>query len=160
MALEAEFVIRGPKGERREPANGFYLGPYLTRLADDELATAIRIPKCLPGQGYAYCKLKRKTGDYATAAACCLLSLAGGTVEKARLSLTNVGPTALRAEDAEDLLQGQTLDDGRIEQAAQAAMSICEPAEDLRGSPEYKTHIAGEMTRRALRLALQRARGQ
>ena len=159
MALDARFVIRGPNGERESPANGFYLGPYLTQLGDNELATAIRIPKCPPGQGYAYCKMKRKTGDYATAAACVLVTLADGKVQSARITLTNVGPTALRAEDAEELLVGQALDDGLIEQAAQAAMSVCEPAEDLRGSPAYKTHIAGEMTRRAIRLALQRARG-
>lgn len=159
MALEAEFVVRSQKGERREPANGFYLGPYLTRLDEGDLVTSIRIPVPAPGHGYAYAKFKRKTGDYATAAACCLLEMDGDTCRKARLTLTNVGPTPLRAEDAEELLTGQTIDAERIEQAAQAAMSICEPAEDLRGSPEYKTHMAGEMTRRALHTALERARG-
>ena len=159
MALDAEFVVRSDKGERNEPANGFYMGPYLTNLGDGELVTAIRIPLPADGHGYAYAKFKRKTGDYATAAACCLLELEGKTCKRARLTLTNVGPTPLRAEEAEELLIGKTIDAGLIEQAAQAAMSICEPAEDLRGSPEYKTHMAGEMTRRALHTALERAGG-
>lgn len=159
MALDAEFVVRGRKGERREPVNGFYVGPYLTALDDGELVTAIRIPTPADGHGYAYCKFKRKTGDYATAAACCLLEMAGERCRKVRLTLTNVGPTPLRAIDAEELLTGAEPTAERIEQAAQAAMSICNPAEDLRGSPEYKTHMAGEMTRRAIRTALERARG-
>ena len=159
MALEAEFIIRNGKGERREPANGFYIGPYLTKLAEDDLVTAIRIPLPADGHGHAYAKFKRKTGDYATAATCCLLEMDGDSCRRARLTLTNVGPTPLRAEDAEDLLTGKTIDAGLIEQAAQAAMSICEPSGDLRGSPEYKTHMAGEMTRRAIKTALERARG-
>lgn len=159
MALEAEFVIRNPSGERREPANGFYLGPYLTALRDDDLVTAIRVPVPAANHGWAYAKFKRKTGDYATAAACCILEMDGDTCRRARLTLTNVGPTPLRAEDAEELLTGQAIDANRIEQAAQAAMSTCEPATDLRGSPEYKTHMAGEMTRRAIATALERARG-
>ncbi|SEO72434.1 FAD binding domain-containing protein [Aquisalimonas asiatica] len=160
MALEAEFVIRSAAGERREPANGFYLGPYLTALRDDDLVTAIRVPVPAADHGWAYAKFKRKTGDYATAATCCLLEMEGDTCRRARITLTNVGPTPLRAEDAEEVLVGHTVDAAAIERAAQAAMSICEPAADLRGSPEYKTHMAGEMTRRAITTALRRTRGE
>jgi len=158
-ALDARFVIRGPRGQRESAADGFYLGPYLKDLEDDELVTAIRIPVPAPGHGYAYCKLKRKTGDWATAAAACILELAEGQVRRVRLTLTNLGPTPIRVRDIEDLLTGEPLDVGRIEQAGQAAAAATDPAEDLRGSPEYKAHAAGEMTRRALRLAQERAEG-
>lgn len=158
-ALGARFVIRGPRGQRESAADGFYLGPYLKDLQEDELVTAIRIPLPADGHGHAYCKLKRKTGDWATAAAACILELDGDRVSRLRLTLTNLGPTPIRVHDAEALLTGETLDAGRIEQAGQAAAAATDPAEDLRGSAEYKAHVAGEMARRALRLAQERAGG-
>jgi len=160
VALGARFVLRGRKGERESPADGFYLGPYLTDRADDEIVTAIRIPMPPEGHGAAYCKLKRKTGDWATAAAACVLDLDGERIRHVRLTLTNLGPTPIRVHDVEDLLTGETLDDGRIEQAGQAAAAATDPAEDLRGNAEYKAHVAGEMTRRALRQAAAQAGGK
>lgn len=80
-------------------------------------------------------------------------------MQRVRLTLTNLGPTPIRVRDIEHLLTGETLDAGRIEQAGQAAAAATDPAGDLRGSPEYKAHVAGEMTRRALRLAQERAEG-
>jgi carbon-monoxide dehydrogenase medium subunit len=159
MALDALLVLRGPRGERVVAANGFYQGTYLTQREADELLTEIRIPTPPPGTGQAYCKLKRKTGDYATAAAAVVLQLEGTRCRKAGIALTNVAPTPLRADAAERVLTGKVIDEGLIEQAAVQAMAICDPAEDLRGDAEYRTHMAGEMTRRAIRLALQRAQG-
>jgi carbon-monoxide dehydrogenase medium subunit len=160
MVLEASLVLRGPRGERVVAANGFYQGTYLTQREADELLTEIRIPVPPPGTGQAYCKLKRKTGDYATAAAAVVLQLDGGRCRKAGIALTNVAPTPRKADAAERVLTGQVIDEALIEQAAVQAMGICDPAEDLRGDAEYRTHMAGEMTRRALRLALQRAQGK
>jgi carbon-monoxide dehydrogenase medium subunit len=160
MAVEASFVLRGPKGERVVPADGFFLGTFQTQLEPNEILAEIRIPVVPANTGYAYCKLKRKTGDFATAAAAVQLQLDGKKCKKATIALTNVGPTALNATDAAAALVGNEVDDARIEQAAQKAMAICDPAEDLRGDREYKTHMAGEMTRRAISLALYRAWGK
>lgn len=159
LALEAEFVLVGPRGERVVPANGFYLGTYYTQMEANEILVEIRVPVSPPGSGWAYAKLKRKTGDFATAAAAVQLQLKGGACSKIRIALTNVAPTAIRAEEAERVLTGKEVNEALIQQAAQRAMEACDPAEDLRGDREYKTHMAGEMVRRALRLALQRARG-
>jgi carbon-monoxide dehydrogenase medium subunit len=160
LATEASFVLSGPKGQRTVAADGFFVGTYTTQLDAEEILSEIRVPAIGKGTGWAYCKLKRKTGDFATAAAAVQLQLDGKTCKKAVIALTNVGPTALKAEGAAALLTGKTIDDKLIEQAAQQAMAICDPAEDLRGDREYKTHMAGEMTRRAIRLALERAKGK
>ena len=157
IALDASFVLAGEHGERVVPADGFSLGTYMTQLEASEIMTEIRIPVPAPGTGYCYAKLKRKTGDFATAATAVTLRIQGGNVSDVRIVLTNVGPTALRASGAEKSLLGKPLDEGAIGEAARLAMSICEPAEDLRGDIEYKTAMAGEMTRRALRTALTRA---
>ncbi|HYW93864.1 MAG TPA: xanthine dehydrogenase family protein subunit M [Gammaproteobacteria bacterium] len=159
LALEAEMVLQGPGGERTVPAGDFFLGTFFTEIEEGEILTAIRVPVAPPGSGSAYCKLKRKTGDFATAAAAVYLQMDGDGCRRAGIGLTNVGPTALKAADAEKALAGEKIDERLIEQAAQAAMAICDPAEDLRGDREYKTMMAGEMTRRAIRQALERARG-
>ena len=157
LACNAEFRLRGPNGERSVAAADFFLGAYWTALEADEVMTEIVIPAFAPRTGYAYCKLKRKQGDWATAASAVVLRLDGSTCAEARIGLTNVGPTALSADDAAAALVGRTIDEAAIEEAAQKAMAVCDPAEDLRGDVEYKTHMAGEMTRRAIRQALQRA---
>jgi len=159
LASEAIFVLQGPGGERTVAADGFFHGLYYTELAVDEILTEIRIPIPPKASGYAYSKLKRKTGDFATAAAAVQLQLDGKTCKKITIALTNAAPTALRAKESEALLTGQSIDDALIEQAAQKAMAICDPAEDMRGDREYKIHMAGEMTRRAIRLAMSRAGG-
>ena len=159
MAVEAVFVLQGPGGERTVPADGFFHGLYYTELAPEELLTEIRIPVVAKGTGSAYSKLKRKTGDFATAAAAVQLQLEKGVCKKINIALTNVGPTALKAEETEALLTGKTIDEALIEQAARKAMAICDPAEDLRGDRDYKIHMAGEMSRRAIRQALARAKG-
>ncbi|MGA7778788.1 MAG: xanthine dehydrogenase family protein subunit M [Paraburkholderia sp.] len=157
IALDASFVLAGEHGDRVVPADGFFLGTYMTLLEAGEIMTEIRIPTPAAGTGYCYAKLKRKTGDFATAATAVTLRMSGGNVSDVRIVLTNVGQTALRATGAEQSLLGKPLDDARIDEAARLAMSICEPAEDLRGDIEYKTAMAGEMTRRALSKALSRA---
>lgn len=160
LATDAEFIINGPNGERRAAANGFFLGTYWTGLEESELLTTIRIPAFAPGTGYGFNKIKRKTGDYATAGASVVLNLEAGQIRHIRIALTNVGPTALRAEAAEQLLLGQSPDQALLHKAAEAAMAVCEPVADLSGDVQYKTAMAGEMTRRSLRDALNRAGGE
>ncbi|MEJ0003967.1 MAG: FAD binding domain-containing protein [Pararobbsia sp.] len=157
IALDASFVLVGERGERVLPADGFFLGTYMTQLEPGEIMTEIRIPIPAAATGYCYAKLKRKTGDFATAAAAVTLRMNGATVGAVRIALTNVAPAALRAVDAERALQGRPFDEAAVDEAARLAMRICEPAEDLRGDVEYKTAMAGEMTRRALHTAHARA---
>ena len=157
IALGASFVLRGAGGERAVPADGFFHGLYDTELKADEIMTSIRIPVPAPGTGYAYAKLKRKTGDFATAAAAVTLRMKGNAVQDVSIALTNVGPTPLKAKQAEASLRGKALDDAAINEAARLAMSICAPVADQRGDIAYKTAMAGEMVQRSIRTARSRA---
>jgi carbon-monoxide dehydrogenase medium subunit len=159
LALEASFVLTGAKGQRKVKADGYFLGIYETQLAADEILTQIRIPIPAPGSGWSYQKLKRKTGDFATAAAAVLLQMRGSNVARVTIGLTNVAPTALRAREAEAALTGQPLNERSLGDAARLAMSICNPTPDQRGDVAYKTAMCGEMTRRALQAAAARAKG-
>ena len=157
LALGASFVLRSAAGERVVPADGFFVGTYATLMKSDEILTEIRIPVPPVGTGYCYAKLKRKVGDFATAAAAVTLRMNGETVAQVAIALTNVGPTPLKARAAEDSLRGKALTDASMAAAAALAMAICDPAPDQRGDAEYKKAMAGEMTQRALRTARSRA---
>ena len=150
QALDAAYVLAGSNGTRRVSSRTFYHGPYATARADDEILTAIEFPVPPRRHGAAYCKQKRKIGDYATAAAAVVLSLSGETCESAAVSLTNVGDTTLFAEEAGSILAGSRLDADTIARAADAAKAIARPEEDPRGPPDYRRHIAGVMVRRAV----------
>jgi carbon-monoxide dehydrogenase medium subunit len=159
LALSASFLLRSAAGERVVPADGFFVGTYDTLMKAEEIMTEIRIPVPAAGAGYSYCKLKRKVGDFATAAAAVMLRMNGEAVKEIAIALTNVAATPLKARAAEDSLRGKPLTDAAIAAAANLAMSICDPAVDQRGDAEYKTAMAGEMTQRALRMAQSRAKG-
>ena len=159
LALDASFVLTGAKGERVVKADGFFLGLYSTQMQADEILTQVRIPVPAAGTGWSYQKLKRKTGDYATAATAVLLQMNGGKVAKANIALTNVAAAALKATAAEASLVGKAIDNASLNEAARLAMSLCDPTPDQRGDIEYKTAMCGEMTRRAIQAAHQRARG-
>lgn len=158
LALDAVFVLEGPKGRREVKAGDFFQGTFVSDMAEDEILVEIRVPAFAPKTGYAYAKLKRKTGDWATAAAAVVLRMDGGNVSHARIALTNLAPTALRAVDAEAALIGKPLSDASIADAAAKAMAICDPAEDLRGDRDYKIAMAGQMVRRAIARAAARCR--
>jgi len=158
LALDASFTLQGPQGRRVVTADNFFLGTYMTALADDEIMVSIRVPALTAGTGWAYEKLKRKTGDWATAGAAVVMRLDGGIVTHVRIALTNLAPMAMRAHDAEVALLGEPLSDATINQAAAAAMAATDPAADLRGDVEYKTAMAGQMVKRALRAAAARCR--
>jgi carbon-monoxide dehydrogenase medium subunit len=157
LALDASFALKGPKGERIVKADGFFLGLYSTLLEPGEILTRIQVPIPAAGSGWSYQKLKRKIGDFATAAAAVLLRMQGGAVVSARIALTNVGATPLYAGAASDSLMGKTIDEASVAEAARLAMEICDPTPDQRGDAQYKTAMAGEMTRRALLAAHSRA---
>jgi carbon-monoxide dehydrogenase medium subunit len=157
LALDASFVLTSAKGERVVKADGYFLGLYSTLLESGEILTQIRVPIPAAGSGWSYQKLKRKTGDFATAAAAVLLQMKGRSVAKASIGLTNLGPTALKARAAEAYLAGKPIDEASLKEAARLAMSICDPTPDQRGDAAYKTAMCGEMTRRALLAAQARA---
>jgi carbon-monoxide dehydrogenase medium subunit len=158
LALGATLVARGPKGERSIAANRFYTGVYATALARDEILTEIRIPIPPARSGGAYQKLKRKTGDYAVAAAAVQLTLdAKGAVAAAGIGLTNAGPTPVEAVDAAKFLVGKTPDAKTIAEAARMAAENSAPSADHRGSVQYKREMARVLTGRALQTAVERA---
>ncbi|RYF16823.1 MAG: xanthine dehydrogenase family protein subunit M [Comamonadaceae bacterium] len=157
LALGASFVLRGPGGERTVRAADFFHGLYATELQPGEVLTRIQVPIPPPGTGWAYEKLKRKVGDFATAAAAVLLRMDGERVAQASIALTNVGATPLKAAAAEAALAGRALDESALGEAARLAMEICDPVADQRGDADYKRAMAGEMTRRALLKARSRA---
>jgi len=157
MALNATYELTGKSGKRSEPARGYYRGAYDTALNAGEILTAIRIPVPAAGHGYAYEKLKRKVGDYATAAAAVVLTLEGGKVASCAIGLTNVADTPLFAEEACSILTGSALDDDTVKRAVAAAEAITAPASDRRGTPQYRTKMAGVMLSRALARAKSRA---
>jgi len=160
LALGAEIVAAGPAGERRLPITSFFTGPFTTALRPDEILVEIRIPAPPPRSGGAYVKMERKVGDFATAAVAVQLTLAAdGTCERAGIALTSVGQTAIKATQAENALQGARPDDSAFKRAAELAAAAAEPSDDLRGSVEYKKDLVRVLTGRALRRALERARG-
>ncbi|MEE8536023.1 MAG: xanthine dehydrogenase family protein subunit M [Kiloniellales bacterium] len=159
MCLDAAYQLKGPAGERSVAARDFYEGVYATALGEGELLTGIRVPVPPAGHGYAYAKLKRKVGDYATAAAAVVLVMDGGTCASASLALTNLDETAIHAEAAANALVGTSVDAAAVEQAAGIARGAVNPVADMRGSVEYRTAMAGVMTARAIRTAAERARG-
>lgn len=157
QCLNARYALTGTRGTREVPARDFYLGAYETALAAGEILTAVHIPVPAVGHGYAYEKLKRKVGDYATAAAAVMITMAGDTCTSASIGLTNVAETPLWAEDAGQLLVGTKLDEASVANAVAAAEAITDPASDMRGPAEYRTKMAGVMLRRALERARSRA---
>jgi len=158
LALGAEVVAEGSRGERRIPIGGFFTGPFTTALRSDEILAEILVPVPEPRSGGAYVKLERKVGDFATAAVAAQVTLAAdGTCARAGIGLTNVGPVPIRAERAEAALTGQRPDEAAIKRAAELAAAAAEPAADLRGSVEYKTDLVRVLTARALRRAVERA---
>ena len=156
LALDASFVLIGPRGERVVKADGFFIGMYTTQLEPDEILSEVRIPIPPAGTGWSYQKLKRKTGDFATAATAVLLQMNGARVAKVNIALTNATSTALKAGAAEASLIGKAIDNASLNEAARLAMGICEPTPDQRGDAEYKIAMCGEMTRRALLAAYAR----
>ena len=158
LCLDATYHAAGKAGERRIPARQFYQGAYVTALEPGEILTAVRIPVPPSGHGAAYEKLKRKVGDYATAAAAVVLTMRAGNVATCSIGLTNVADTPLWAEEAANILVGSSLDPATIKRAVAAAEAITSPASDTRGPVEYRTKMAGVMLARALARAQQGAR--
>jgi carbon-monoxide dehydrogenase medium subunit len=157
MTLDASYRLEGTSGGRDVAASEFYQGAYFTALEPGEILTSVSIPVPAAGHGYAYDKLKRKVGDYATAAAAVVLTMSGGKVASCAIGLTNLSETPLLAADAAKAVIGTSLDAATLKKAAAAAVAIMSPAADARGPVEYRKHVGGIMVTRALTRAAARA---
>ena len=158
MCLDASYRLIGAGGSRMVRARDFYKGAYTTALGPAEIVAAIEIPIPPASHGYAYEKLKRKIGDYATAATGVVLTAPGGRVATCSIALSNLSDTALLAKDAAAAVVGSALEKPAMDAAIRAARAIMSPASDTRGSAEYRTYAGGVMVERALRQAFTRAR--
>ena len=158
LALGALVVAVGPRGERIIPVDNFFTGIFTTALNIDEVLVEIRIPIPEPRSGGAYVKLERKVGDYATAASAAQVTLGtNGEITRVGIGLTNLGPTPIKAVDAERSLRGRVPDDAAITEASRLAAQATMPTADRRGDVDYKQAMAQVLTARALRKAIQRA---
>ncbi|HEX8856367.1 MAG TPA: xanthine dehydrogenase family protein subunit M [Thermoleophilaceae bacterium] len=155
-AVKAQAVIRGSQGERVVSMDEFHRGPYETAVGDAEMLVEIRLP-VREGAGSAYEKLERRSGDWAVAASGVCVWTDGGTITDAGVALAAVGSNAVRAARAEEALRGERPSEELFDEAARLAAEDCSPASDQRGPAEYKRHLAGELTKRALRRAVERA---
>ena len=159
LAYGATMVARGPDGQRAIAADDFFVGLFESALAPNEILVEIRIPAPTAGSGGAYEKFERKVGDYAVSAAAVQLTLLGDVSTAARIGLTNVSPVPMRAMEAESALAGREVTDEVVEAAGQAAARECDPSPDLRGSEAYKRDLTRILVKRAIRRAVQRAKG-
>jgi aerobic carbon-monoxide dehydrogenase medium subunit len=153
MAAGARVVARGSEGTREIAIDDLFEGPFTTTLEPTEVITEVRVPDPGPRAGGTYLKLERKVGDFATVGVAVHLSFSNGTVGRAGIALTGVGPRNLRAHAAEEALAGMTLDDEAIGEAARLAAEAAEPHDDLRGSADYKRNVVRVFTERGLRKA-------
>jgi aerobic carbon-monoxide dehydrogenase medium subunit len=156
VALKGQVVVRGPEGQRVIGLDEFHLGPYMTAVKDGEMLTEVRVP-LRPNGGSAHEKVERRAGDWAIAAASAAVWIDGGRIVDAGIALSAVGPTTIHATRAEELLRGSNPGDELLEQAGQIASEDCNPFADGRGPVDYKRHLAGVLTKRALRRAVARA---
>jgi carbon-monoxide dehydrogenase medium subunit len=158
-AVKALVVIRGSGGERTVSARELHIGPYETVVGPAEVLTEVRVP-IRPNGGSAYEKVERRVGDWAVAAVGVAVWLDGDVIADIGIGLTAVGATHFHSPAAEDAVRGQPVGAEAVATAARIAAETCNPQPDQRGPVDYKRHLAGELTRRALERAIARARGQ
>jgi aerobic carbon-monoxide dehydrogenase medium subunit len=151
LALEGTFVIKGPGGERTVAAGDFFEDYLQTALAPDEVLTEIRVPKLGPNTGWSYKKFNRRAQDWAVVGVAAVVEMSNGSISSARIGLTNMGSTPLRATATEGALSGA--DTSSVAEAASSAEGTS-PASDIAASAEYRRHLARVLTRRAVEEAL------
>jgi len=159
LALDAEAVIGGPRGQRRIPIASFFLGVRQTVLAPDELLLEIIVPAPGPRSGGQYLRhTPRRELDIAVVGVASQISLTDGVCQKAKIALASVAPTPVRALAAEHAMVGQPLTPTLLERAADLAVEAARPISDQRGSADFRRHLVRVLTRRTLTTALERAR--
>jgi carbon-monoxide dehydrogenase medium subunit len=155
-AAKASVVIRGSGGERVVSMDGFHVGPFTTAVGAAEILTEVRL-QMRPDGGSAHEKVERRAGDWAIAAASAAVWMQDGTIGDAGIALSAVGLTTIHVTRAEQLLRGKAPSDELFAEAGAIASEDCSPTSDGRGPVDYKRHLAGVLTQRALRRATARA---
>lgn len=157
MVLGATCLARGPSGEREISMDEFLVGPYETALAHNEMLVEVRIP-VRHKMSSAYGKVERRVGDWAVAAAGAAVTLDDGAISAARVGLTAVNADAAALAAVSESLVGRPATEEVYADAGRAAAQACEPVTDMRGTADYKRHLAAELTTRTLRTAVERIR--
>jgi carbon-monoxide dehydrogenase medium subunit len=157
LLLDAELHIASASGKRTVAAPDFFLDALTVDLAGSDIVTEIALPKLPPQTGWGFEEVARRHGDFALAAVAATLTVSGGAIAQARIALTGVGATALRAAAAGALLVGHVLEPGLISRVIDAVRAAIEPETDLHASADYRRHLAGVLTGRALAAAWRRA---
>src|SRR5580693_3691980 len=157
LLLDAKLRVASASGERTIAARDFFLGALTVDLAPGEIITAVALPKLPPRTGWGFEEVARRHGDFALAAVAATLTVVDGAISQARIALTGVGPTALRATAAEGLLIGHALEPYLSKRVIEAVRTKIEPETDLHASSDYRRHLAGVLTGRALAAAWRRA---
>jgi aerobic carbon-monoxide dehydrogenase medium subunit len=152
-ALDAEFVVRGPSGERVVPAAEWFEGYLTTSRGPDELLVEVRFPAAEPGTGVSFQEVARRHGDFAIVGLAASLTLSEGAISDARLAFAGMSDVPVRAAGAEDLLVGERPSAGLFEEAARRATGDIDPPADLHGSSEYRKKVAAALVRRGLQAA-------
>ena len=153
LLLDAELHIASASGKRTIAARDFFVGALTVDLARDDIVTEIVLPKLPPKTGWGFEEVARRSGDFALAAAAATLTLSAGVISQARIALTGVGATPVRAAEAEALLVGQALEPGLIDRIIDAVRAAIEPDTDLHASSDYRRHLAGVLAGRAVSAA-------
>jgi len=153
MALDAEFVVRGPAGERVIPAAQWFEGYLTTSRRPDELLVEVRFPAARPGTGVSFQEVARRHGDFAIVGLAASLVLSGEVISDARLAFAGVSDVPVRATAAEDLLVGERPSTELFDEAARRATEDLDPPGDLHGSSDYRKTVAAAVVRRGLRAA-------
>jgi len=156
-ALDAEFVVRGPSGERVVPAAQWFEGYLTTSRRPDELLLQVRFPAAAQGTGVSFQEVARRHGDFAIVGLAVSLVLSGGVISDARLAFAGLSYVPARATAAEDLLTGERPSAELFDEAARRATGDTDPPADLHGSPEYRKTVAAALVRRGLRAAADNA---
>jgi CO/xanthine dehydrogenase FAD-binding subunit len=157
LLLDAELHIASASGKREIAARDFFVGALTVDLARDDIVTEIVLPKLPPKTGWGFEEVARRSGDFALAAAAATLTLSAGVISQARIALTGVGATPVRAAEAEALLVGQALEPSLINRIIDAVRAAIEPDTDLHASSDYRRHLGGVLAGRAVSAAWRRA---
>jgi carbon-monoxide dehydrogenase medium subunit len=150
LALNGEIIAASAQGERAIPVSQFVVGPFQNALQAGEIAIGARVPGATGSVSGTYLKLERRVGDFATVGVAIALEMSGGTVSRAGIAMTGVGPNNIKATSAEQALVGKSLNAGTIDEAARLAAEAAQPKDDVRGSAKYKRHVVASFVSRGL----------
>lgn len=159
LLLGARIGIQSTRGRRVAEARDLFVASLMTSLDEDEIVTDIEFPRLATGTGWAFEEVARRAGDFALCAVAVTIGARDGLCDHVSIGLMGVGETPLRADEAEALLRGQSLSDTLLDDAAASIRSGIEPNSDLHASGDYRRHLAGVLSRKAIKAAWQRASG-